>query len=213
MLFWLCKAGWSLQASCWGRLLPYYANFEVHTYYILFIIIYNNMLSLISLATIIASEKPNTVIALAWLLCFSAHFFETLANMPSLLSLVSFHRPEQAPPTMFQNQLCWRFCSHEAESEDCVVVTLQLYGSPDGLFVDTVLKYGHCAFLRELKICLIIKTSETFSNVGPLNSCCCLKTTFSVAVSMWYFDIDTLALNTLESAKRSTENHRNLWIG
>ena len=101
------------------------------------------MLLWISLATIIVSGKP--VIALVWLLCFSAHFFETLSYMPSLLSLVSFHRP--------YNQHIW-----------------------------------------------------TFSNVGPLSSC-------SFALSLSHFGKDTLALKTLESAKISTEGHKNLWIG
>ena len=47
-------------------------------------------------------------------------------DKPSLIWLVSSHKPEQASPTMFPNQLCWFFATKSILGRgDCIVGTSQ----------------------------------------------------------------------------------------
>lgn len=71
---------------------------------------------------------------------------------PSLLWLVSPHRPEQAPPSVFLHLLCWCFTNHGhdggmAEGSDCIIVTSQHYRSPDGSFKTPAFWYFHSTYV------------------------------------------------------------------
>ena len=74
------------------------------------------------------------------MLCFSACLFKAPhLTKPSLLWLVSSHRPEQALPSIIPHQCCLCFCDHghaggAAEGSDCLVVTSQRHKSPVAIF-------------------------------------------------------------------------------
>ena len=107
-----------------------------------------------------------------------AHFSLTKVVFPRKLYLywlVSSHRPEQAPPTMFLH-LCRCFCYHGgvAKGTDCTVVTSQTYGSPDGSFEETVSEHRLWnEQMYSLTVFILKKTLKScFLHYQTLKSCC-----------------------------------------
>lgn len=91
-------------------------------------------------------------------LCINYSILVPVSLRPPLLWLVGSHRPQQALFILFLHELCWCFCNHHArgmaQSNDCIAVTSQPYGSPDGPFKGIVSEYGWCVWI-ELSVLIL----------------------------------------------------------